>query len=490
MLNENNSTENTDYKDVTAHDPLTQDAGQPATSQAVMDETQKQPQGDAGAVSEDDAYTKVETYVNNVPAEQVYSEYVYPGTSYVTTDQHQIVSQSGPGMPNTVSAPPMYNRPPDTPQPVYRGPRTAAIALLAVALLLVFGTGLFAGWQFAHTNMTPATTSSEKKGLQTDNKNNQVTIPTLSDNNIQTVREAVVTNTQPSVVQITTDSGLGSGIIIDKRGYIVTNYHVIAKAKSLTVKLFDGTEKSATLVGSDATDDLAVLKITPTSSLTTANLGDSSTLKVGQEVLAIGSPLGNSNTVTQGIISALGRNVSEDGGATLPNTIQTDAPINPGNSGGALVDLTGKVVGMPTLVAINSEYNTPANGVGYAIPSNRVKFIAEQIINDGKVTHTGRAALNVTVQAINANMARSNGLSVDHGLLIVSVAPGGAADKAGLQANDVIVQVDGKNITDSSTLADALLRKDVGDKVTLKIYRGNQQMTVNVTLGELQAQTD
>ncbi|GHO44832.1 S1C family serine protease [Ktedonospora formicarum] len=475
MPDENMTTNDPNYDNTTMDDSVRQDTGT-TVSQVVAEERQPEQPYEHMTFANND-YTRVETYAKHLSQEDAHGR-SYTPTAYPITDQHQTVRQPGMGPYGQAPAP----RPPER-----KGPRTAAIALLAVVLLLVFGTGLFAGWQYGRTSTLPAQTTTEKKGLQSDN-NGQVTIPSLTDNNIQTVREAVIASVQPAVVQITTDSGLGSGIVIDKRGYIVTNYHVVEKAKSLSVKFLDGSQKSATLVGTDATDDLAVLKITPTTSLTTANLGDSSTLKVGQEVLAIGNPLGNSNTVTQGIISALGRNVSEDSTATLPNTIQTDAPINPGNSGGALVDLTGKVIGMPTLVAINSEYNTPANGVGYAIPSNRVKFIAQQIINDGKVTHTGRAALNVTVQGINANVAQTNGLAVSQGVLVVQVTPGGSADKAGIQVNDVIVQVDGKAVTDASTLSDALLSKDVGQQVSLKIYRGNQQMTINVTLGELQAQ--
>src|SRR5256886_6735666 len=167
----------------------------------------------------------------------------------------------------------------------------------------------------------------------------------------------------------------------------------------MTVTLYDGTNTPAHLVGTAPADDLAVVKITPPSKgLTVATLGDSSKLKVGEDVLAIGNPLGITQTVTNGIISALGRNVDEgQGSAIIPNAIQTDAPINPGNSGGALVDLQGNLIGIPTLTAIDPEFNAPANGVGFAIPSNRVNFIATQIIQTGKVTHTGRAALGVRV---------------------------------------------------------------------------------------------
>jgi S1-C subfamily serine protease len=284
-----------------------------------------------------------------------------------------------------------------------------------------------------------------------------------------------------------TGSGIGSGVIIDKRGYIVTNYHVVAGVQNIQVVLFDGTTTTAQVVGTDQADDLAVIKITPpATSLTVANIGDSSTLQVGQDVLAIGNPLGITQTVTNGIVSALGRNVNEQNGATIPGAIQTDAPINPGNSGGALVDLQGNLVGIPTLTAIDPQFNTPASGVGFAIPSNRVKFIASQIIQNGQVTHSGRAALGISVETVDANLAAQDSLSINHGALIVNVTANGAAAQAHLQAGDVIVQVDNKQVTDISSLGDALLAKNPGDTVSVKVYRGNQQLTVNVTLGELQ----
>jgi len=261
--------------------------------------------------------------------------------------------------------------------------------MIALTLLLavVLGVGLFAGWQFGRTGNTGANAAVSQSGT-----GSATTAPSLTGNNIEAVREAVIAKVRPAVVQVnvTTSNGtaLGSGVIIDRRGYIVTNNHVVDGSQSIEVVLFDGTRLQAQLVGTDPADDLAVLKITPPSSgLTVITLGDSSKLKVGQEVLAIGNPLGITQTVTNGIISSLGRNVSEgQGGATIANAIQTDAPINPGNSGGALVDLQGNLIGIPTLSAIDPEFNTPANGVGFAIPSNRVAFIVPQIIQTGSIT--------------------------------------------------------------------------------------------------------
>ncbi|HLX58679.1 MAG TPA: trypsin-like peptidase domain-containing protein, partial [Ktedonobacteraceae bacterium] len=256
-----------------------------------------------------------------------------------------------------------------------RGLRTGAILALVVVLALVFGTGLFAGWQFGRTSGAVSSNSSNVATLQ-PGSTSAVTVPQLSGNNLEAVQEAVVAKVRPAVVEVdvTTQGGgaIGSGVIIDGRGYIVTNNHVVSGAQSLVVVLYDGTHLSAQLVGTDPADDLAVIKVTPPKNgLATLKLGDSSKLQVGQDVLAIGNPLGNNETVTSGIVSALERNVSEgQGGATLPDAIQTDAPINPGNSGGALVDLQGNLIGIPTLTAIDPEFNTPASGVGFAIPSN------------------------------------------------------------------------------------------------------------------------
>jgi S1-C subfamily serine protease len=161
------------------------------------------------------------------------------------------------------------------------------------------------------------------------------------------------------------------------------------------------------------------------------------------------------------------------------------AAINPGNSGGALVDMNGRLIGIPTLVAIDPEFKTPANGVGFAIPSNRVKFIAPQLIQYGRVQHSGRASLGITAATVDSLVAEQAGLSVDHGALIVSVASGGPASQAGLRPGDVIVLVDNKPVNNIADLSDALLAHDPGATVTLSIVRGSQQMQVRVKLGEL-----
>jgi S1-C subfamily serine protease len=419
--------------------------------------------------------------------------YQTPQQPYMPTEREARQSSAplqgygGPAVPPSEPPPSSRKRPP---RGSGGGPRAGAIFVLALVLLLVFGTGLFAGWQFASNGASNSATSALQPGTST-----QPTVPALTSNNIEAVRESAIAKVKPAVVLVSTQSGLGSGVVIDKRGYIVTNNHVITNARgTIQVTFSDGTKVTAQVAGTDPADDLAVLKITPPAHMTVATLGDSSKLKVGQEVLAIGNPLGITQTVTKGIVSALGRTVSEpasqtSGGATIPNAIQTDAPINPGNSGGALIDLQGNLIGIPTLTAIDPEFNAPASGVGFAIPSNRVNFIVPQIIANGKVTHTGRAALGVRVATVDATMAQQDNLSVDHGLLVADVVRGGPAEQAGIQAGDVIVQVDNKDVVDTSSLGDALVNKNPGDKVSVKLYRGNQQLTVTVTLGELQAES-
>jgi S1-C subfamily serine protease len=280
-------------------------------------------------------------------------------------------------LPYQYSQPEEPSLPPALSKRPRHGPRTAAIVALTLLLAIVFGTGLFAGWEFGSRNAGTGTSSTTIVQSGTDAER---TIPPLTKDNAEAVREAVIAKVRPAVVQvnITTQSsiGLGSGVIIDRRGYIITNNHVIDGAQKIEVVLSDGTKIQAQPVGKDQALDLAVLKVpVPGQNLTVAALGDSSQLRVGQEVLAIGNPLGITQTVTQGIVSALRRNVS-----TFPDVIQTDAPINPGNSGGALVDMQGKVVGIPTFTAIDPEFKMPANGVGFAIPSNRVRVMVSQLI--------------------------------------------------------------------------------------------------------------
>lgn len=390
--------------------------------------------------------------------------------------------------------------PGDTPPPMpsypnnrRRGGAGRAVAI-TLALAIILGALLFgAGWEFGRGAST-ASTSTGSTALQT-NTGAAPTVPALSGNNIDAVREAVVAKVRPAVVQVNVQTGnggaIGSGVIIDKRGYIVTNNHVVNGAQAIQVVLYNNTKLSATVVGTDPFDDLAVLKINPPSNIVTVAFGNSSKLVVGQSVLAIGNPLGITQTVTSGIVSALNRTVSEGQGsnATIPDAIQTDAPINPGNSGGALVDMQGNLIGIPTLTAIDPEFNAPATGVGFAIPSNRVQNIAQQIIQNGHVMHTGRAALGIQAISVDQNIAAQNNLAVSSGALIAGFASNSPAQQAGLKVGDVIVAINNQPVTDTSSLSDVLATENVGSTVSVHVYRGTQQLNVTVKLGELTTTT-
>jgi S1-C subfamily serine protease len=345
-----------------------------------------------------------------------------------------------------------------------------AVATAIIAALLIGG---LAGWFLDQHN----------QGANRIDRSNPVP---------QAQTEQVVTKFHTSVVQINvqkspTEFAIGSGVLIDPRGYIVTNNHVIESEQNINVMLYDGSALPAQLTGTDPADDLAVIHITMPKKIAIAPVGDSSKLKVGQSVLAIGNPLGITQTVTAGIVSALGRTIPEGtGSAVIINAVQTDAAINPGNSGGALVDMQGNLVGIPTLVPIDPEFNSPANGVGFAIPSNRVQFIVPQLIKSGKVIHSGRASLGIKAIDVDPNLAAQNQLAVDHGAMIVTVIPNSPAEQASLKTGDIIVQIDNTPITSTQELQNVIIRKDIGQTVSLKIYRGNQQLTVKVKLGELQ----
>jgi S1-C subfamily serine protease len=288
----------------------------------------------------------------------------------------------------------------------------------------------------------------------------------------------VVRQVLPSVVLISTGEGLGSGVVLDKAGNIVTNAHVAGQATSFKVQVSgDPAPRTATLVGSYPPDDLAVIRVDDPAGLQPATFGDSAAARAGDVVLAVGNPLGLSGSVTSGIISATGRVVAEPAtagtpGATLPDAIQTSAPINPGNSGGALVNTAGQVIGIPTAAA------SSAQGIGFAIPANLARDIAGQLITSGHVTSTHRAA-------IGAQIANLTGTSAGPG--IVAVTPGGPADRAGLRAGDVIQAVDQTRTPDLAALTGALAARSPGGRVSVTVDRGGQTLTVQVTLDELPA---
>ncbi|MEO3790574.1 trypsin-like peptidase domain-containing protein [Nonomuraea sp. B10E15] len=311
--------------------------------------------------------------------------------------------------------------------------------------------------------------------------------PTVSRLPLEAAYEQVITNVLPSIVQITTKVGLGSGVVFDTAGHIVTNAHVVGQAQEMEVTLASGgPPRPARLVESFPAGDLAVIKVDRPDGLRPAKFGDSSKLRVGQIVLAMGNPLGFSGSVTNGIVSALGRTVSEpqsagSPGATIAGAIQTSAAINPGNSGGALVDLSGQVIGIPTLAATDPDLGGgAAPGIGFAIPSNTATDIAAQIVKDGKVTNTHRAALGIRGSTVVGEDGQPSGVGV------VRVERGGGAEKAGIRAGDVIVSINDEETATMAELSEAITALQPGDKVRVGVIRsGGKRETITVTLGQL-----
>ncbi|WP_425454790.1 DegQ family serine endoprotease [Inmirania thermothiophila] len=269
---------------------------------------------------------------------------------------------------------------------------------------------------------------------------------------------------------------LGSGVIVDAgAGYVLTNHHVIAKADEITVTLRDGRSFEARLVGSDPETDIAVLQI-PAENLVALPLADSDRLRVGDFVVAIGNPFGLGQTVTSGIVSALGR--SGLGIEGYEDFIQTDASINPGNSGGALVDLRGELVGINTAILAPGGGNV---GIGFAIPSNMAREVMEQLVRYGEVR---RGRLGVVVQDLTPELARAFGLARGEGAVIAQVVPGSPAEKAGLQPGDVVVEINGRRVRNSADLRNAIGLLRVGERVRLEIVRDGRRRTVEAEIAE------
>jgi len=273
--------------------------------------------------------------------------------------------------------------------------------------------------------------------------------------------------------------GLGSGVIVNPDGYILTNNHVVSEATDVEVYTQDQKEYKAKVVGTDPLTDVAVLKIAATG-LPTLTLGDSSTLKVGDVVFAIGQPFGIGETATMGIVSATRRGL---GGAIerYENFIQTDAAINPGNSGGALIDLHGDLVGINTAILSGGGGEGGNEGVGFAIPINMARNVMDQIVEHGKVI---RGFLGVTIQGVKPDMAKAFGLQHGGGALIGDVSPNTPASKAGLQRGDIVLELNGKSVEGPDDLSVNISEMAPGSVAHLKIFRGGQEKDMDVTLGE------
>lgn len=368
---------------------------------------------------------------------------------------------SGPGGYPQAGHP--YGPPPGYPpgQPAYgqpvpqRGGRVPLLAVGAVVLALVsaFGGGLVA-------NRLAGDKPAASPSVVSQNP-----APNLDRSSVGGVAEAVL----PSVVDISTGEAEGSGIIMTADGQVITNNHVVAGAKQLQVTFSTGKTAAASVVGTDPAGDVAVIKIQGVSGLTPAKFGDSDALRVGDTVLAVGSPLGLQGSVTAGIVSALHRTIEgEQGGKSIADAIQTDAAINPGNSGGALVNLRGEVVGINTAIATAGE-NGGNIGVGFAISANRARAAADQLAKGGKVSHP----------YLGVQLTDGAG-----GALIGGVVAGGPADKAGLKTGDLVTKFGSATVTDATSLINAVQGAKAGDQVRVAVKRNNAEQTVTVTLGE------
>jgi len=340
----------------------------------------------------------------------------------------------------------------------------------AAALVIAAGTGA-ATYAALDDGGTTAVAPSSSSGTAQTVKDGALTIGQIYDRTNASVVEITVTTQAPAdgPMGSGTAQAQGSGFVYDSSGHVITNAHVVDGAESAKVRFADGKTYDATVVGVDASTDLAVLKVeAPSSALHPLELADSSQAAVGDVVVAIGSPFGLENSVTTGIVSALGRSMKAPNGYTITGSIQTDAAINHGNSGGPLLDLDGKVVGVNAQIESESGGN---DGVGFAIPSSTVKSIVAQILEDGSVQH---AYLGVSVTAAADGTA---------GAPLAEVRSGTPAAEAGLQAGDVLTAVDGDAVSSAAALQSAIDARKPGDRVILDYLRDGAHRTVTVTLG-------
>jgi serine protease Do len=352
--------------------------------------------------------------------------------------------------------------------------------------------GGLAVYRVLSTNPSAVTLTSDQ-GLSTGNEPqsqlvvNSTDVETTITQAVQKVGPAVVTvvGTIPSQMSFFGPTGdqtvSGSGFYIANEGYILTNNHVIADTKEVSVILSDGTQQQAKIIGTDPYADLAVLK-TDSPAPAWVALGNSDELDPGETVMAIGSPLGDfKNTVTAGVISATGRSIDTGEGYSIENLIQTDAAINQGNSGGPLVNLAGEVIGINTLVVRSSGTGTVAEGLGFAIPMNTARVVAEQIIQKG---YFSRPYLGVQWQAINPNIAARYNLPAEWGVYVTGVVANSPADQAGIQRGDIIVRVGETAIDETHSYLNILYSCQPGQAINIGVIRAQGEETIPVTLGE------
>lgn len=316
---------------------------------------------------------------------------------------------------------------------------------------------------------------------------NNTDVETAVTQSVQRVGPAVVTvvGTVPGQMTFFGPTGdqtvSGSGFFISDQGYILTNNHVVEGTKEVKIVLSDGTEQTASIVGTDIYSDIAVLK-TDGAVPAIAGLGNSDKLDPGESVIAIGSPLGNfKNTVTVGVVSATGRSIDTGNGYQIEDLIQTDAAINHGNSGGPLVNLAGEVIGINTLVVRNTNSGDVAEGLGFAIPVNTAQAIAQQIIQQG---YFARPYVGINFQPINPNIAARYNLPAQWGVYVTDVTSGGPASQAGIRQGDIITKIGDVVLDETHSYVNTLFTFQPGNQVTLTLMRDGKEMQVQVTLGE------
>lgn len=346
-------------------------------------------------------------------------------------------------------------------------PKVTCMRSLRFLFVLGLAIGTIAGWGLSRAELHPATAQGD-------------TTPGDAISVVQQVGPSVVTVINQQMFQgfdSVQPVGSGTGFIIDADGHVVTNWHVVEGGQEFLVILSNGDRRPATLVGSDRLSDLAVVKIdgeVPAFS----SFGDSDELQVGEPVLAIGSPLGTyTNTVTEGIVSALGRDLPQ---SNYNNLIQHDAAINPGNSGGPLYNLRGEVIGVNTL-GVSEENGLTIQGLFFALPGNQVQIIASRLIADGRVVYP---FFGITYQTINWQIAGQANLPVDNGVYITEVSLGGPAEAAGLVPGDIVTAINDVEIDQQNAFAEVLFFHEPGDTVTVVLVRGDQSLTVQLTLSE------
>lgn len=354
----------------------------------------------------------------------------------------------------------------------------ASLSGLVVGAVLVIALVMTGALNIGETNVeAPALSDTGTSGTQTIQIDAEDT----------TLAEAVAAKALPSVVSISAvnersgEGGIGSGVILDTDGNVLTNHHVIEGATTIYVEVNEESYE-AELVGADASSDLAVVKIKDIdeSQLTPIEVGDSNDITVGEWVMAIGSPFGNEQSVSTGIVSALYRSTAlrgTTGTSIYANMIQTDAAINPGNSGGALVNAEGQLIGINSVI---ESYSGSSSGVGFAIPANYAINIANQIIAGETPAHP---YIGVTVTSVNAFTAREQGLSVSEGAVVTSVNADSPAEEAGLQPDDIVTAVDGESIASADGLIIAAREHEIGEAITLTVVRGDETFDVEVVLG-------